>query len=422
MDLKELKIEYKDISTLVPYQNNARTHSQEQVDEIVNSINRRGWTNPILTDGQNGIIAGHGRLLAAQKLGLKRVPTIDLSFASDADKAEYIIADNKLALNAGWDFDILKGQFDLLADAGLDLLNTGFGEDEIKEIRNVNTFTEGLCDEDDVPSVAALPITQLGDVWLLGNHRLMCGDSTMVDQVEKLMNGEKADMVFTDPPYGVNYTGGAKKREALAGDQLGTEIYGQALPNLQIVAADHAALYLWYADAHASSAAAAAAAAAAGYEISAQIIWVKNNAQFVSAAKYHGKHEPCFYAHRKGKSAQWFGENNEVTVWEIDRNHKNEFHPTQKPTALAERAIGNSSKSGNIVLDLFGGSGTTLIACEKTNRKCFMMELAPNYCDVIIKRWQKFTGKQAILESSIDLSNYKLGTSFDEVTNGAAII
>ena len=233
----------------------------------------------------------------------------------------------------------------------------------------------------------------VGNLQLKSDHRLLCGDSTDAESVAYLMDGAKADMVFTAPPYGVGYTGGAKKREALAGDEVGTSIYSDSLPHLKSAAADHAPLYLWYADAHV----AAAAAAAAGYVTSAQIIWVKNNAQFVSAAKYHGKHEPCFYAHRKGKTASWYGGNNEVTVWEVDRAHKNEYHPTQKPVALAERAASNSTKAGDLILDLFLGSGATLIAAEQLGRKCYGLEIDPIYCDVIVKRWEAFTGKKATL-------------------------
>lgn len=389
--------EFKRLPTtqLQPFPRNSRKHSDAQIQQVIDSINQFGFTNPLLIDENNVLIAGHCRLLAAQKLGIADLPCIILEGLTDTQKKAYVIADNKLALNADWDIDILLSEVHSLQDDGFDIELTGFTLDEIADLKPDCSIV-GLTDDDAVPDAPVEPITKLGDVWILENHRVMCGDSTMIDAVERLMNGEKADMVFTDPPYGVNYTGGAKKREALVNDQLGTEIYRQALPNLMIVAHDHAALYLWYADAHASSA--AAAAAAAGYEISAQIIWVKNNAQFVSAAKYHGKHEPCFYAHRKGKSAKWYGKNNEVTVWEIDRNHKNEFHPTQKPTALAERAISNSSKLNDNILDLFGGSGSTLIACEKINRKCYMMELSPQYCDVIVSRWEKFTGKKAHLE------------------------
>jgi DNA modification methylase len=264
-------------------------------------------------------------------------------------------------------------------------------------------LSEGLTDEDAVPEPPVEPVTVLGDLWLLGSHRVLCGDSTTVDAVSGLLGGDKADMVFTDPPYGVGYDGGMKKHEKLANDQAGTDIYALALPVLLMAAADHAPLYLWYAEAHV----AAAAAAAAGYIITDQVIWVKNNAQFMSSAHYHGKHEPCFYAHRKGKSAAWFGGTNEVTVWPCGRAQVNEFHPTQKPVELAERAIGNSSKGGDLVLDLFGGSGSTLIACEKTGRRARLLEIAPQYVDVIVARWQAFTGKQATLDGD--------GRTFEEL-------
>jgi len=250
----------------------------------------------------------------------------------------------------------------------------------------------GLTDDDEVPTHTESRV-HTGELWMLGDHKLLCGDATKKEDVERLMDGQKADMVFTDPPYGVGYDGGAKKREKLKGDEVGTSIYADAIPLLADVTYPHAALYLWYADANA--AAAAAAAAAAGYEIVAQIIWAKNNAQFVSTAHYHGKHEPCFYAHKKGKSNQWFGGKGEVTLWEYDRAVKNEYHPTQKPVMLAERAAKNSTETGQVVIDLFGGSGSTLIACEKLNRKCYMMEIDPIYCDVILKRWEDFTGKEA---------------------------
>mgnify|MGYP001607464407 CR=1 FL=1 len=212
----------------------------------------------------------------------------------------------------------------------------------------------------------------------------MCGDSTSKENVEWLMGGKKAQLVFTDPPYGVNYDGGAKKREKLHGDYAGTDIYAKSLVHLRAVADDQASLYLWYADAHA--AAAAAAAAAAGYQITAQIIWAKNHAQFVSSAHYHGKHEPCFFAHRKGKTARWYGPNNEVTLWEYDRASVNEHHPTQKPVELAARAIANSSATGHIVLDLFFGSGSTMVAAEQLGRICYGMEIEPKYCAVILER------------------------------------
>lgn len=228
-----------------------------------------------------------------------------------------------------------------------------------------------------------------GQMWQLGEHRIICGDCTDRSVVDRVMGGERAHVIFTDPPYGVNYDGGAKKREKLNGDHIGTEIYSLSLPVLANAADDEAPLYLWYADGHA--AAAAAAAAAAGYQITAQIIWAKNQAQFVTSAHYKGKHEPCYYAHKKGKSARWYGPNNEVTLWEYDRSPRNDYHPTQKPVELAERAIRNSSKIGEIVVDGFSGGGTTLIACERLKRKCRAVEISPAYVAVAIQRWVDLT-------------------------------
>lgn len=386
-----LKIQQRKIAALIPYVNNARTHSEAQVTQIAASIKEFGFTNPVLVDGENGIIAGHGRVMAAQKLGMEVVPCIELAHLSDAQRKAYIIADNKLAMNAGWNLEMLTLELGALRADGFNLDLTGFDTGELVDLFSTKV---GASDPDDVPAMGLVEISRPGDVWLLGAHRLICGDSREAGTVRKLMGKDRAQMIFTDPPYGVDYTGGMKKRERLKDDDVGTKIYSEVLPHLQFAADDKAPLYLWYADAH------VAAAAAAGYSIVAQIIWVKNNAQYFTAAKYKGKHEPCFYAHRTGRAARWHGPNNEVTVWEVDRAAKNEFHPTQKPTALAERAIGNSSEPGQIVLDLFSGSGSTIIAAEITGRRCFTCEIAPSYVDVAIRRWQVFTGKAATLEGT----------------------
>ncbi len=404
LELHDLQIQYKKIDDLIPYQDNSRTHSPEQIQEIVDSIKRRGWTNPILLDSHNGIVAGHGRLLAAQKLGLKRVPTIDLSFASEADKVEYIIADNKLALNAGWDYGILKLQFDLLEDAGLDLKNTGFHEDELKEIRNVNTFTEGLCDEDDAPSVTNIPISKLGDVWTLGNHRLMCGDSTNLSDVEKLMSGEKADMVFTDPPYGIDEETDRvfASRTRICKGNVFDKIIGDKTTKTAIDSYNLCSslkipvMIFWGANYYCHNLP----------ESANWLVWDKR-----CEDKQRDMNSDCELAWVKSKA-------NSVRIFrhlwkgmiKESENGEARVHPTQKPVALAEWCFKEYDPKGKIIIDLFGGSGSTLIACEKTNRKCFMMEISPNYCDVIINRWQKFTGKKAILESTHQ--------TFEEVTNG----
>lgn len=396
-----MKIEQVKLDALIPYARNSRTHSDAQVAQIAASIKEFGFTNPVLIDETGSIIAGHGRVMAARKLAIADVPSIRLTHLTEAQKKAYVIADNKLALNAGWDDEMLAVELTDLKDMGFDLDLTGFNTDEIEALL-APVGTEGLTDEDAVPEVPEAPVTVLGDVWLLGKHRVMCGDSTSIDAVEKLMEGQKADMVFTDPPYGVDYDGGhavkGKRREKLKNDAT-PEIYDGVMPVIYSVSKDGAATYLWFSDS--KSAAVTAAVTAAGYEVRNTLIWNKNVAQFGAiGAQYKSKHEPCLYCFKKGHAPYWAGPNNEVSVWDIKRCAKNEHHPTQKPVELAERALGNSSKAGDSILDLFGGSGSTLIACEKTGRINRSMELDPKYCDVIVQRWQEFTGQTATLESN----------------------
>ena len=393
-----MKITQKKVTELIPYVNNSRTHSDEQVAQIAASIKEFGWTNPILVDGDNGIIAGHGRLMAARKLGHKEVPTIELKDLTETQKKAYIIADNRLALNAGWDNEMLTIELnDLLADGfALDVL--GFDPKEIAALLEPEVV-EGLTDEDAVPEVPKEPKTRLGDIYQLGNHRLMCGDSTSIDAVDKLMDGQKADMVFTDPPYGVSYTGGAKKWDGIKNDSLQDENlvdFLNAVFNCGVLSTkDSAPWYIW----HASNTSADfyQALQQIGKKPSAQIIWVKN-IMAGGFGDYRGKHEPCIYC-SGGKNA-WHGGRDQHTIWNIDRE-RNYQHPTQKPVALAEKALGNSSKSGDTIVDFFGGSGSTMIACEKTNRHARLMELDPKYCDVIVKRWEDFTGKKAVLLTEV---------------------
>jgi len=393
-----VKITQKLVTELIPYVKNSRTHSDEQVAQIAASIKEFGWTNPILIDGANGIIAGHGRLMAARKLGHKEVPTIELKDLTETQKKAYIIADNRLALNAGWDNEMLTIELnDLLADGfALDIL--GFDPKEIAALLEPEVV-EGLTDEDAVPEAPEEPKTKLGDIYQLGNHRLMCGDSTSIDAVDKLMDGQKADMVFTDPPYGVSYTGGAKKWDGIKNDSLQNENlvdFLNSVFNCAVISTkDSAPWYVW----HASNTSADfyQALQQVGKKPSAQIIWVKN-IMAGGFGDYRGKHEPCIYC-SGGKNA-WHGGRDQHTIWNVDRE-RNYQHPTQKPVALAEKALGNSSKSGDMVIDLFGGSGSTLIACEKTNRHARLMELDPKYCDVIVKRWEDFTGKKAVLLTEV---------------------
>jgi len=400
------RIELWPVDRLRPYERNARTHSVEQVAQIAASIVEFGFTNPILVDSSDGIIAGHGRLTAAQELGLKTVPVVVLDHLSERQRKAYILADNQLALNAGWDTDLLRGELQDLAELDFDLSLIGFSDDELADLLpDIEELPPEGADDDAAPEVPEEPISKPGDVWLLGKHRVMCGDSTSLTEVEQLMDDKKADMVFTDPPYGVAYEGGHndKKRQqiqndALEGEDLTLLFYG-ALTAAVTATADHAAFYVWFASG--KSIETFAAFAELPLKLRAVIQWYKVRSGLGAfMSQYIPNCEPCIYAYKAGCTPQWFGPTDEKTVWELQKESRNEFHPTQKPVELPERAISNSSKKGQLVLDLFGGSGSTLIACEKTGRQARLMELDPRYCDVIVKRWQQFTGKTATLEAT----------------------
>ena len=395
-------IEYKSVDELIPYARNSRTHDKEQVSQIMASIKEFGFTNPILIDDTGTIIAGHGRVQAAQKLNLDTVPTICLDYLTDAQKKAYVIADNRLALNAGWDFDMLKVELEDLNDLEFDVSLLGFDDKEINDI--LADPTEGLVDEDKVPDLIEDPITKEGDLWILGNHRLLCGDSTSIDAVNKLMDGNKSDMVFTDPPYGMSYGGGraagsspkgAKVKahgmiinDDLQGDNLMTMV-SDSISNSVISAKEGAAVYVcftWrtYTEFY---------NALESIEVTpkACIVWDKKSIG-LGNSNYRPQHEFIFYC-----GGQWYGDKGQSDVWKMGRDASTSYvHPTQKPVELIEKAILNSSKGGDIIHDCFAGSGSTLIACEKHNRDCMIMELDPKYCDTIIKRWQDFTGKEAV--------------------------
>jgi DNA modification methylase len=401
-----INVVYVKTADLVPYVANSRTHSDEQVAQIAASIKEFGFTNPILTDGDNGIIAGHGRLMAARKLRLAEVPTIALVGLTAAQKRAYVIADNKLALNAGWDAALLSSEIAGLGEDGFDLSLLGFNDSELAGL--LVDKTEGLTDEDAVPEVPETPKTVLGDVWLLGNHRLMCGDSTSVDAVEKLMDGAKADMVFTDPPYGVSYTGGLQDkgsglkgnaRQMIKNDDI--DLYEDAV----LIASQYCAgpVFMFYADTVPFGL--YRGIEKVGGSIVALIIWKKKGGYGALGASYKPNHEPCIIWKTNGSNLNFIGSTSETRIWEEDKDFKNKMHPTQKPVAIPERAIRNHKAA--TILDLFGGSGSTLIACEKTNRNARLMELDPKYCDVIIKRWQDFTGQKAI--------HAETGQPFDDI-------
>ena len=402
-----LKIEQRAIEALVPYARNSRTHSEAQVAQIAASIREFGFTNPVLIDADGGIIAGHGRVMAARKLGMEEVPCIELAGLSDTQRRAYIIADNKLALNAGWDDELLAIEFAELADAGFDNLLTGFTQDEIDAL-TPEQIPEGLTDEDAAPEVQTEPVSKLGDVWLLGKHRVMCGDSTSIDAVETLMAGQQADQLVTDPPYNIAYEGGSKKREQIKNDEMGSTDFRQFLRDA-FTAADAvmkagAVFYIWHADTEGYNF--RGACLDTGWQVRQTLIWNKDNSAF-GRQDYHWKHEPCLYGWKAGAGHLWAADRKQTTIIECKRPSKSELHPTMKPVELMQYQIENNTKGADLVLDLFGGSGSTLIACEKTGRHARLMELDPKYCDVIVRRWQEFTGKQATLEAT--------GATFAEV-------
>jgi DNA modification methylase len=406
--MSNLSINYIGLDQLIPYVNNSRTHDGQQVAQIAASIREFGFTNPVLIDEDDSIIAGHGRLMAARLLKLETVPTIRLEGLTDTQKRAYIIADNKLALNAGWDNELLMLELDALKDADYDLDLTGFSADEISDLMP-EQLTEGLTDEDAVPDVPEIPHTVLGDVWVLGNHRVMCGDSTSIDAVEKLMDGQKADMVFTDPPYGMSYGGGrARGNHSLnkqggvvvkahgmilgddkTGDDL-IQLVRDALLSAVTVSKSGSASYVcfpWRTYSEFES-----AMIECGLETSACIVWDKKSIG-LGNANYRPQHEFIFYC----KGGAWYGDKAQSDVWSLSRGATGKYvHPTQKPVELIEIAVTNSSKGGDLVIDVFGGSGSTLIACEKIGRHSRLMELDEKYVDVIVKRWQEFTGRKAI--------------------------
>ena len=390
-----MKIIYKKVNDLIPYINNSRTHSEEQINQIVASINEFGFTTPLLIDEKDNIIAGHGRLLASKKLKMEEVPCIVLSGLTEAQKKAYIIADNKMALNAGWDDELLKIELENLKELDFDLELTGFNVDELDDI--FGTEEKEVVEDDFEIEVPEEPKAKLGDIYQLGNHRLMCGDSTKEEDVEKLMNGNKADMVFTDPPYKLETKGGCKGEIGKALRKQGNDIefisnfepteFLNVLPtvfnnnlNAYIFCnKDLLPTYLnWAVDNKYS------------YNV---LIWKKPNAIPIGDS-----HRPDIeYMLLFRKNAIWNNGLKDVNYSRcLEFSRETGLHPTMKPIKLITNEMKISSNINSNVLDLFGGSGSTLIACEQLNRKCYMMELDPHYIDVIIQRWENFTGKKAV--------------------------
>jgi DNA modification methylase len=403
-----LQIKKIPVEKLIPYVRNSRTHSDAQVAQIAASIKEFGWTNPILVDGENGIIAGHGRLLAARKLGAKEVPVIELSHLTESQKRAYVIADNQLAMNAGWDTAMLTLELANLKESEFDLDLIGFDVKELEKLLEPEQV-DGLTDEDAVPDAPEEPKTKLGDIYQLGNHRLMCGDSTSIDAVEKLMDGQYVDLIVTDPPYGVSYADknaslnsvgkGNRIQDPIKNDHLKggdlKDFFLGAFSVMFVVMKPGSPFYV-FAPQGGEQMMMMMMMQEACLPVRHELIWVKNN-HVLGRADYHYKHEPVLYGWKDGAGHPWYGDRNKFSIWNIDKPVQSKLHPTMKPVELMEIPIRNSSKGHDIILDLFGGSGSTMIACEKLGRQARLMELDPKYCDVIVKRWEDFTGKKAVL-------------------------
>jgi DNA modification methylase len=389
-------IERRPLAELTPYARNARTHSDAQIAQIAASIREWGWTMPVLVDDAGSIIAGHGRILAAARLGIGEAPVMVARGWSEAQKRAYVIADNKLTENAGWDQGLLEIEVADLASVGFDLSLMGFSESELARLTGSNP---GLTDPDEAPDLPAVPVSELGDVWLLGRHRLVCGDATKADDVAKALGGVNPHLMVTDPPYGVEYDANWRNERARTCEGMGNRAVGKVMNDNKSDWREAWSLfpgdvgYVWHADLRANSV--FDSLVASGYEIRAQIIWAKQ--QFViGRGHYHFQHEPCWYAVRKGSASHWSGDRKQTTLWEIPKPQKSETgHSAQKPVECMKRPIENNSSPGQAVYDPFVGSGTTIIAAEMTARACHALEINPGYCDVTIERWQNFTGGKA---------------------------
>ena len=407
----DIQIERWPIERLIPYARNPRTHTEEQVAQIAASIVEFGWTNPVLVGANSVIIAGHARVMAARKLGITEVPVIVLDHLTEAQRRALVIADNRLAQNAGWDEEMLRVELEALRESEFNLDLLGFDDQELDALlAETDTEAAGNTDDDAVPETPDVSVTLPGDVWFLGDHRLLCGDATQIDSVEKVLAGDLADMVWTDPPYNVNYGATIEgksrgKKRRIANDNLGDgfeQFLRDACANILSVTKGAVYICMSSSELHTLR----NAFTSAGGHWSTFIIWAKNTFT-LGRSDYQRQYEPILYGWREGTDHYWCGARDQGDVWFVNKPVANDLHPTMKPVELIERAILNSSKSRDTVLDPFAGSGSTLIACEKTGRQARLIELDPKYCDVIIRRFEEFSGKRALLESD--------GRSFDEI-------
>ena len=405
-----MKITMTPVGELAPYAANARTHTDEQIAQIAASIQEFGFTNPILSGSDGVIIAGHGRLLAAQRLGLKKVPVITLDHLTEAQRRALVIADNKIAENAGWDEELLRAELAALQEMEFDLDLVGFSDEELDDLLgDLEAEAPGEVEgEDEVPETPEDPVSRPGDLWVLGNHRLLCGDSTVATDVERVLGGVTPLLMVTDPPYGVEYdpswrnqTGAAKTKrtgKVLNDDRADWSEAWALFPG------DVA--YVWHGALHATTV--AESLIASGFIIRSQIIWAKDRL-VLNRGDYHWQHEPCWYAVKKTGKGHWAGDRKQTTLWQISNKDQDAetVHGTQKPVECMRRPMLNNSSPGQAVYEPFMGSGTTLIAAETTGRVCLGIELNPAYVDVAVERWQQFTGQQAVLEGD--------GCSFAEI-------
>ena len=401
-----MKITTVAINEVIPYARNPRKN-EDAIAKVSASLKEYGWQQPIVVDSEMVIIAGHTRLEAAKRLGMDEVPIHIADKLTEAQVKAFRIADNRLSQEAEWDIDLLKIELGDLESLDFDLSLTGFDDDELNALM-LEALEEGLTDEDAAPEPPADPIAVRGDVWQLGKHRVMCGDSTSVDDFEKLMDGQKSDMIFTDPPYGMSYGGGRAagstkkgatvkahgmiKNDDLQGESL-VQLVADAVYNSLSFTKEGSALYsclTWRTYSEFEQ-----ALNEMDKPVKACIVWDKKSIG-LGQANYRPQHEFIFYC-----GGQWYGDKSQSDVWHLSRGNTGEYvHPTQKPVELIEKALNNSSKSGDVVIDCFGGSGSTLIACEKLARESRLMELDEKYVDAIILRWQDFTGKEATHEET----------------------
>lgn len=390
--MSEKKTQYylADIGTLIPYARNSRTHSEEQIAQVAASIKEFGFLNPVIIAEDNTILAGHARVLAARKLGLDKIPCIKAESLTEAQKRAYIIADNRLSLNAGWDEKLLSVEISDLKNEAFDLSLLGFDEKELDKL--LSPDGDDIVDDDfDVDGELAKPaVTLPGDIWTLGRHRLLCGDSTVQENLDRLMEGRKANLAVTDPPYNVDYQGTAGKiRNDNMEDSRFHDFLLSAFRCLNSVMADDASIYVFHSDTEGLNF--RKAFDEAGFYLSGCCIW-KKPSLVLGRSPYQWQHEPCLFGWKKGGKHRWYADRKQTTVWEFEKPRKNDVHPTMKPIPLIAYCIMNSSMSNTLVVDPFLGSGTTMMACQQAERTCYGLELDPKYCDVIVSRFIGLTG------------------------------